>query len=108
MSISLLVSGKNIPEADWKNIPIATEDVFEKKWLPLSEQLNLKYIPLFQVGFSVDADTLPDVLNELNLLKNKITENSTKNEISNLKERVENLIIFLPNFVKKYQTVFIG
>lgn len=108
MSISLLVSGKNIPEADWKNIPVATEETFEKKWLPISEELDLKYIPLFQFGFDIDASTLPNVLSELRLFKNKIAENPVGNEISNLTERVENLIIFLPDFVKKYQTVFIG
>ncbi len=108
MSISLLVSGKSIPETEWKNIPVATEAIFEKKWLPVSEELKLKYIPLFQVGFNVDADTLPDVLRELRLLKDKIAENSIGNEISDLAERVENLISFLPDFVKKYQTVFIG
>lgn len=108
MSISLLVSGKGIPETEWKNIPVATEAIFEKKWLPVSQELKLKYIPLFQVGFDIDAGILPDVLRELHLLKAKITENSVGNEVSELNERVENLIIFLPDFVKKYQTVFIG
>lgn len=108
MSISLLVSGKSIPETEWKNVPVATEAIFEKKWLPVSEELKLKYIPLFQVGFDVDADILPDVLRELHLLKARITENSVDNDISELSERVENLINFLPDFVKKYQTVFIG
>lgn len=108
MSISLLVSGENIPEADWKNIPVATEDEFENYWLPISEELDLEYIPLFQFGIEIDSDTSNDVLNELQLLKTTIKNQLTDSEYEKVISRINILTDSIPNFVKKYNTIFIG
>ncbi len=108
MSVSLQISGKNIPESEWENIPVATESVFEKYWLPLSEDLNLEYVPLFQYGIEIGSDTLNEVLQELKLIKNEVMNKQTDINYKNLSERIDNLIKTLPIYLKKYQTVYIG
>ncbi len=108
MSVSLLISGSDIPESEWKNIPVATENEFEKYWIPKSEELNLEYIPLFQFGIEVDSDSLSDILRELKLLKNTVINNSSNNDYKKLISRIDTLMTDLPEFVGKYRTVFIG
>jgi hypothetical protein len=108
MSISLQISGKHIPETEWESIPVATESIFEKYWLAIAKQLNLKYVPLFQIGIEIDLGTLDEVLKELCLIKSKMVNESMNNTSESVIERLDSLITRLPIYVKKYQVVFIG
>ena len=69
VSVSLLISGSNIPQEEWKNIPLASEVSFKTLWMPICGELNLEFIPLFETGFDIDLDTLGYVLQELKLVK---------------------------------------
>ncbi len=46
-------------------VPIATEEVFSRYWKPLSSDLDLQWVPLFQSGFFVGRLDIPFVLGEL-------------------------------------------
>lgn len=63
MSVSLLITerGDKIKHI----VPIATEEVFSRYWKPLSLDLDLQWVPLFQSGFFVDRLDIPFVLKEL-------------------------------------------
>jgi hypothetical protein len=109
MSISLVISNANIPEEKWENTPIASEENFEKIWLPICEQLQLEYIPLFETGLDIDSGSLEEVMIELNHLKEELIKKKGINDtyIKSL-ERVNNLLKILPVAVKIYSQVFIG
>jgi hypothetical protein len=109
MSISLVISNENIPEEKWENTPIASEENFEKIWLPICEQLQLEYIPLFETGLDIDSGSLEEVMIELNHLKEELIKKKGINDtyIKSL-ERVNNLLKILPVAVKIYSQVFIG
>lgn len=63
MSISLLVTERD--DRNQRIVPIATEDIFSRYWEPLSSQLDLKWLPLFQSGFFVDRQDIPFVVSDL-------------------------------------------
>ncbi len=69
MSVSLLISSNNIPEEEWINIPLASEASFKTQWMPICRELNLEFIPLFEVGFDIDLQTSDYVMQELKLVK---------------------------------------
>lgn len=108
MSITLLISGDNIVESEWKSFPVATESVFREVWLPISDKSGLKYVPLFQFGLDVDTNILNEVLNELNIIKLSLNKKQFNDNYKKIIERIDYLINTLPNLVEKYTTVFIG
>lgn len=109
MSVSLLISGNHIPEKDWKNIPIASEESFRALWLPVCKELNLEFVPLFELGFDIDSDTLDDVLQELKLVKQAMeTKFENDHKYKKPLEKINNLLTSLPSIIEKYSKVFIG
>lgn len=109
MSVSLLISGKDIPEEKWENIPIASEESFKKLWLPLSKDLDLEYVPLFEIGLDIDAENLNDVIKEMKLLEEALKKAAKTNESYTIPlERARNIINILPNLLQKYSHAFIG
>lgn len=107
MSISLLISGQNMPEAQWKNIPLASEEAFKEFWMPLVG--DLEFIPLFEFGLTVDKDNLDDVMKELHSLELKMSKLSEQN-VSYKKplERIRQLKEILPKIDLDYSQIFIG
>jgi uncharacterized protein (UPF0335 family) len=69
MSVSLLVkTSKGGSESDYL-IPIATQEVFRLWWKTAAESLGLYWVPLFESGTTVARDDLPEVINELERLR---------------------------------------
>ncbi|HZH97877.1 MAG TPA: hypothetical protein VEX38_02815 [Fimbriimonadaceae bacterium] len=69
MSVSLLVTTrKSDSESDYM-IPIATQEVFRLWWKTAAESLGLYWIPLFESGTTVARGDLPEVINELERLR---------------------------------------
>ena len=66
MSVALLLTHKDDRRT---MLPVATEEVFERYWVPSSEQLGLEYVPLFQTGVRVTRDDLPLISQELDQLR---------------------------------------
>lgn len=65
MSISLIVLEPKNREYSLVNIPLATEDMFQKIWLLGAEQLDAKWLPLFQSGIDLTSDDFEGVSDEL-------------------------------------------
>jgi uncharacterized protein (UPF0335 family) len=50
-------------------IPIATQEVFRLWWKTAAESLGLSWVPLFESGTTVARGDLPEVINELERLR---------------------------------------
>lgn len=62
MSVQLLIEG---PDDQGRSVPVASEQVFSRYWLPLCDVLGLQWIPLFQTGLPIGGEDLGDVVLEL-------------------------------------------
>jgi hypothetical protein len=93
MSVSLYIEKINGEEKN-EYLPVSGQKFFEENWMPLCELLNLKWIPLFKTGFTFNEDDLPDILEELNLLKrqcDQLNNEHLKNRLGVLIDRLEGL-----------------
>ena len=91
MAIDLLIQRRNQPMETGRVVPIATHDVFQRYWLPAVQALGLKFVPLFETGFPVSPDDLPDVLAELDTLS-KWLEPHAHDEAKPILLRLQTLI----------------
>jgi hypothetical protein len=88
MSVSLFIKYQTVgKETDL--VAIATEKIFEEYWQPASATLGLKWIPLFQVGLPLNAQDVPDIEDELLLLKEKVSSGA----IATIPESIAKLIV---------------
>lgn len=62
MSVQLLIDG---PGDRGRSVPVASEQVFSRYWLPLSDGLGCVWIPLFQSGLPIGGEDLCEVIPEL-------------------------------------------
>lgn len=91
MSVSLIISNpKNKFEATI-NVPIATELVFQSYWMPVIEQLNLKWAKCFQSGIEIEKDDLEIVLDDLKKIHIWVDNQMEYERGTQIKERIDNL-----------------
>ena len=88
MSVSLVIKYRT-PGKEADLVPITTERTFEEYWQPASAALNLKWIPLFQIGLPIDAQDVPDIVDELLLLKKEVSSGA----IPAIPESIVNLMV---------------
>jgi hypothetical protein len=69
MSISALIQNPQNEEEQSFSVPVASERIFEKRWTPIIEELQLEWLPLFSTGVDLEKIDLDDILSELNLFK---------------------------------------
>ncbi|RKG75300.1 hypothetical protein D7V88_33705 [Corallococcus terminator] len=50
-------------------VPLATEEVFRRYWVPGCDALGLRWVPLFKTGIPVQKEDLGSVLGELRALR---------------------------------------
>lgn len=92
MSIALLVDNPINEFEKSVLVPVATESFFEKVWLPLAEEANLIWLPLFQTGITIEQEDKEVILNELACLLVKAQASQLSLEsIEKLQSRVYNL-----------------
>ena len=65
MSISLIVLEPKSKEYSLVNVPLATEDVFDRIWLRGAQHLDAKWLPLFKSGIDLTAADFTCVIQEL-------------------------------------------
>ena len=63
MSVALVVEG-----ADGRYLPVATEAVFEARWLPACRALGLVGVPQLQVGLDLTPEVCGPLIAELDAL----------------------------------------
>jgi hypothetical protein len=68
MSIAVLITYHDSVTSP-SYLPLATEEVFARYWLPAAAALGCIWMPLFQSGAPVPLEDLPAVLDELRRLR---------------------------------------
>ena len=109
MSVALSIQPRGTSGAAARTVPVATQDVFKRYWLPGSEALGLKWVPLFETGIPLGKDDIPDVLQELRAL-HSWTRVQAPETGAMIGARLERLITELSALVESLEQVevFIG
>lgn len=108
MSVSLLVTTrKSGSESDYM-IPIATQEIFRLWWKTAAESLGLYWVPLFESGTTVPRGNLPEVINELERLRQQCLSNEDLRNI--ILDRIDRVIDELKriNSSNDHVEIFIG
>ena|ERR1019366_1309824 len=69
MSVSLSVKRRGQSADTALLIPLASHETFRRHWLPASRKLNLIWIPMFETGIPLQPGDVPDIVEELQTLK---------------------------------------
>lgn len=100
------------PQNDFERnyfIPIATESFFKECWMPAIESLCLRWTVLFSTGIDVEEGDVPNIMNELLLIKEWAHKNLGEEQRIKILERIEGLQEELPKaFQRREAIVFIG
>jgi hypothetical protein len=109
MSVALSIQPRDTSASAARLVPVATEDVFKRHWLPGSEALGQKWVPLFETGIPVDAEDIPEVLAELRALQTWTREHAPASAAV-IRERLERLILELTSLQENLEQaeLFIG
>lgn len=78
MSVALMTKRRG--DAGSELTPVATQDVFVRRWLPGSRALGLRWVPMFETGTPVTADDIPDIVAELRALLTWMQRNAPEQE----------------------------
>jgi len=112
MSISLIVLEPKSKEYSLVNIPLATDEIFKRIWLPGAEQLSAVWLPLFQSGIDITAHDFKDVSQELIFLREWVVQQTLVADERNLVlSRIDSLLnelVRLDTETKGNITVFVG
>lgn len=106
MSVALIIEnidGKEISDY----FPISTQESFKKIWIPICEQENYEWIPLFETGGTFTEEDLPYILFELNRFK-EICHKSSFSKVDDIISRLDLILSNLEKVKGKKITFFIG
>ncbi|CAG7599277.1 hypothetical protein PAESOLCIP111_00298 [Paenibacillus solanacearum] len=91
------------------HVPVAAEAFFAECWEPPAEALGLKWVPLFSTGIEIEKQDLPEVLDELNRLKEWALEQAGGERMEKLLSRIQMLLTALPQMLQRDgAVVYIG
>ncbi|WP_234023162.1 hypothetical protein [Sorangium cellulosum] len=71
-------------------VPVAAQSTFREIWIPAAVTLGLQWVPMFEAGFPVDRSDLPDVIRELETLRDFCLSSASLRE--SILARLERLI----------------
>jgi hypothetical protein len=108
MAVGLLIEEINEQEVN-DYTPIASEESFNKFWMPICIKEKFNWISMFSTGSSFEKEDIPFILAELKLFKTSI-ENPFKllDGYMPILERVDILIQKLQELDNKSVKIFIG
>ncbi len=101
MSVSLIieeVDGKKLDQL----IPIATQETFDKQWLPIVKNENLEWLLLFESGSLFTQEDIPYIIDELNKFSKALANNTP------IEDRVQTLVSALNKLKGKKVSIYIG
>ena len=108
MSVSAFIPDPVNKEELGFNVPVASEAFFKSYWEPAAEELGLQWVPIFSTGIDVSLEDLPDVLDELNRLKQWASRRGGV-EMEQMLSRLDLLITQLPQaYRREGAVVYIG
>ena len=76
MSVALFLK-YGTPGREERLVPIATQQLFDKYWLPVSEEIGLQWIPIFRSGLPLNMEDIPFVTDELVRLREYMLQVAT-------------------------------
>jgi hypothetical protein len=92
MSISLFfVNPSNGYERGF-NVPVATEDVYRRMWVPKATKLKLELILMFELGVEIARENFPKIVSELSLLNVDFQREAQNEERVQITQRIERLV----------------
>ena len=68
MSVSFIISDEKAPIY----VPVATENFYNKYWLPKAVGEELYYLSQLGTGVPVNRENVEDIIEELNILADKV------------------------------------
>lgn len=108
MSVSAFIPHPENEEELGFNVPVASEAFFNAYWMPAAEELNLQWVPIFSTGIDISEEDLPDVLGELDRLKQWAAGRGGE-EMEQMLSRIDMLMARLPQaFEREGAVVYIG
>lgn len=109
MSVALSIQPRGGSGVAARVVPVATQDVFKRYWLPACERLGLTCVPLFETGIPVGEDDVQELLRELRVLDGWIRGNAPET-VAVMGARLEGLIAELGGLLENLEQVelFIG
>lgn len=109
MSVAAFINDPINEEEDNLYIPIASENFFVSYWKPACQALDLKWIPLFNIGIDITKENLPEIISELTKLQDWAKQNLSDEKSEHIRERIELLIRQFPSIFKRDDvSLFIG
>jgi hypothetical protein len=70
------------------NIPIATEDVYRRLWVPKATKLETKLILRFGLGIEIGEEDVPKILSELSLLNADVQQDTQMEARAHVAQRI--------------------
>jgi hypothetical protein len=99
MSVALTITDESA-EASSRQIPVATQKLFNARWLPGARQLGLGWVELMETGFDVTSENRDALVDELQRLRRwMVTQPSHAYDVERLDRLVAELrqLRFAPN-----------
>ena len=88
MSVAVLITyHDDVASPGPSYLPLATEEVFARHWLPAAKALGCVWIPLFQSGAPVPLADVPAVLDELRRLRDHFAAEPDDSPAAGVRER---------------------
>jgi hypothetical protein len=81
MSILALIQNPQSEEEKSFSVPVASESIFQQRWEPIIEELQLQWLPLFSTGIDLEKIDQKDVLDELSRFKASYIEKFGSDEV---------------------------
>ncbi len=111
MSVGLIICNPINDEESNYNVPIATEKVFQNFWMPIIENLDLRWVRCFQSGIEIEREDLEFVLKDLKAMQKWINIYMNSERGTQMIERLEILskeLIDIFNSSRSDVKVYIG
>ncbi len=91
MSVSLIISNPVNRREENFNVPISTEKVFQEYWMPIIDELDLKWARCFQSGIEIEKEDLEFVLKDLIDIQEWLVKNMNNERGTQMTDRLQNL-----------------
>ncbi|RKH02103.1 hypothetical protein [Corallococcus carmarthensis] len=108
MSICILMKQRPESATSEELIPLASEEVFRRYWVPGCVALGLRWVPLFRTGVPLQKEDLGPVLTELRALRQWMEEQPDEGTVA-VRSRLDEALMILERAAALPETdIFIG
>ena len=111
MSVAVLIDYIHAEAGRPTYVPVATEGVFSRYWLPAAATLGCTWVPLFATGTSVEPEFWPEVRREFERLRDHFAATATRDrhDTEQLRERSRLIVQVLAGLdAAEVRDLFIG